>query len=173
MSKLEAEQGLKKIADETGLEVVIIRPPLVYGDGVGGNFQRLIVAIKRGYPLPLGAVHNKRSLLYVENLCDLIRECLFNKNAAGKTLLVADGQNASTPQLLQMMARMNGSKIRLLSMPLWSLLLAARLIGRAADMQRLLSDLQVDSAETREILNWQPPFSLEQGLAKTLTGTNL
>ena len=168
VSKLEAEQGLKKIADETGLEVVVIRPPLVYGKGVGGNFHRLLLAVKRGVPLPFGAVKNKRSLVYVENLCDLIRECLANKNAAGKILLVSDGQDVSTPQLLGLLARIGESRLRLLNVPVWLLLFAAMVIGRAVDMQRLLSDLQVDSSKTRELLKWQPPFSLEQGISRTL-----
>ena len=173
VSKFEAEQGLKKIADETGLEVVVIRPPLVYGKGVGGNFRRLLLAVKRGVPLPFGAVKNKRSFVYVENLCDLIRECLGNKNAVGEILLVSDGQDVSTPQLLSLLARMHGSRLRLLNVPIWLLLFSAKVIGRATDMQRLLSDLQVDSSKTRELLKWQPPFSLEQGICRTIAGTHL
>jgi nucleoside-diphosphate-sugar epimerase len=169
ISKFEAETGLQKIADETGMEIVIIRPPLVYGRGVGGNFGRLLALVKRGVPLPLAAIRNRRSLVYVENLCDLIRVCLWHPKAPEGIQLVADGDDVSTPDLIREMVKCCGRQARMVSVPVWLLRLAGRVTGHSHEIKRLCGNLQVDSSATREKLLWQPPFTLEQGLQRTIS----
>ncbi len=163
-SKIEAEQGLWKIARETGMEAVAIRPPLVYGPGVGANFLRLMNLAGSGLPLPLASVKNRRSLVYVGNLCDLIRECLDNPRAAGQTFLVSDGQDVSTAELLRIMARTMNKEARLFPFPESLLRLAGRLTGRSAEITRLCGSLYVDIAHTKETLGWKPRVSLEEGI---------
>lgn len=169
ISKCEAETGLREIARETGLEVVIIRPPLVYGRGAGGNFDRLLSLIKRGVPLPVAAIANKRSYVFVENLCDLITVCLNHPKAPEAVLLVSDGDDASTPDLIRKMAQCVGCPARLVYMPVCLLRLAGRITGYSDEIQRLSGSLQVDSSVTRESLQWQPPFTLEQGLRRSIS----
>ncbi len=168
LSKLEAEQQLKQIAGEAGMEFVIVRPPLVYGPGVGANFLRLMKLAGSGRPLPLGAVHNRRNPVFVGNLCDLIFQCLENPAAAGQTFLVSDGQDVSTPDLLRMLAKEMGKKTRLISVPVGLLQLAGRLTGYSGEITRLCGSLQVDIEHTRKTLGWRPPFTLEQGLRETV-----
>ena len=168
VSKLEAETGLQKIASETGMEVVIIRSPLVYGRGVGGNFGRLLSLIKKGVPLPVAAIRNKRSLVYVENLCDLIRVCLWHPKAPEGIQLVSDGEDISTPDLIRKMANYCGRQARLVFVPVFLLRLAGRVTGYSHEIQRLSGNLQVDSSVTRERLQWQSPFTLEQGLERSI-----
>lgn len=168
ISKLEAERGLHEIGRVTGFEVVIIRPPLVYGREVGGNFARLRSLAAKGWPLPLGAVHNKRSLIGVENLCDCIRACLDYKHAAGSPLLVSDNDDVSTPDLIRLLASSAGRSIRLLPVPVAILQTLAKLCGRGPEMKRLTENLQVDCSETMRLLNWQPPVSLEQGIKRSV-----
>jgi nucleoside-diphosphate-sugar epimerase len=167
ISKWEAEQGLHGIAAETGMEVVILRPPLVYGPGVKANFQRLLGAVDKGWPLPLGAVENRRSLLYLGNLVDAIQLCLAHPAAAGQTYLLSDGEDVSSPELVRRLARAMGRRARLLPVPPAWLRLAGRLAGRRAVVDRLLDSLVVDSSRIRRELGWSPPFCLDAGLAET------
>ena len=168
-SKWEAEQGLRQIEQETGLEVVILRPPLVYGPGVKANFMRLMRLVERGWPLPLGAIHNRRSLLYLGNFVDAIRLCVEHPAAAGRTFLLDDGEAVSTPELVRALARAMGRPARLLAMPAGVLNRFGALLGRRAAMARLTGSLYVDSSAIRS-LGWTPPFTLQQGLAATVAG---
>ena len=168
ISKWEAEQGLQEIATETGMEVVILRPPLVYGPGVKANFQRLVNAVAKGWPLPLGAVDNRRSLLFLGNLVDAIRLCLEHPAAAGQTYLVSDGEDVSSPELVRRLARAMGRPARLLPVPPAWLRLLGHLAGRGADAERLLGSLVVNSSRIRRELGWSPPFGLDAALAETV-----
>lgn len=166
LSKLEAEQGLQQLAAATGLEVVIIRPPLVYGRGVKGNFASLIKLIEMGVPLPLGAIHNKRSLVGIDNLVDLIIRCINHPAAANQVFLAGDGEDLSTTQLLRGVAKAMGRPSRLIPAPVSLLQLGASLLGKKALAQRLLGSLQVDITKTRELLDWTPPVSVDEGLKR-------
>ena len=167
LSKLEAEHGLRELAAGTGMEVVIIRPPLVYGPGVKANFLSMMRCLSRGMPLPLGAVHNRRSLVALDNLVDLILACIEHPAAANQVFLVSDGEDLSTSELLQRMGRALGKPARLLPVPVPLLDLGARLVGRASLAQRLCGSLQVDIGKTRTLLGWTPPVSVDAALAKT------
>ena len=166
ISKWEAEQGLQRIANETGMEVVIIRPPLVYGPGVKGNFANLIKLVRKGLPLPLGAIYNRRSMIALDNLVDLIITCIDHPNASNQVFLASDGQDLSTTELLQGLAQAMGKSSRLL--PIYSsfLRLAASALGKKTIADRLLGSLQVDSSNTRNLLNWTPPISVDEGLRR-------
>lgn len=166
ISKAEAEAGLKQIAADTGMEVIIIRPPLVYGQGVKANFAAMIKLAKKNLPLPLGAIHNKRSLVALDNLVDLIVTCIDHPKAANQTFLVSDDQDVSTTELLQMMTRAAGKKPRLLPVPVSWLKLAAKLTGKQAVIDRLCGSLQVDISHTKETLGWTPPVTVEEGIAR-------
>jgi nucleoside-diphosphate-sugar epimerase len=168
ISKWEAEQGLRQIEQETGMDVVILRPPLVYGPGVKANFLRLLAAVDKGWPLPLGAVENRRSLLYLGNLVDAIQLCLEHPAAAGKTYLLSDGEDVSSPELLRRLARVMGRPSRLLPMPPAWLRFAGGLLGRRVEVERLLGTLVVDSSLIRTALGWSPPFRLDEGLTETV-----
>jgi UDP-glucose 4-epimerase len=168
ISKWEAEQGLWQIAADTGLEVVILRPPLVYGPGVKANFLRLIHIVKRGWLLPLGAIRNRRSLLYLGNFVDAIRLCVEHPAAAGQTFLLDDGEPVSTPELIRAIARALGRPARLLAVPVGLLELGGALLGKQAAVARLTGSLFADSSATRSRLGWVPPFTLQQGLAATV-----
>jgi len=165
-SKWEAEQGLQQLASETGMEVVIIRPPLVYGPGVKGNFASMIKLVAKGLPLPLGAIHNQRSLVAVDNLVDLIIICIDHPAAANQVFLAGDGQDLSTTELLRGVARAMGKPARLIPVPSSLLMLGATLLGKKAVAQRLLGSLQVDITKAREVLGWEPPVSVEEGLKR-------
>ncbi len=167
ISKWEAEQGLREIEAATGLEVVILRPPLVYGPGVAANFQRLMHTVSRGRPLPFGRVENRRSLLYLGNLTDAIRVCLAHSAAAGKTFLLSDGEDVSSADLIRRLARAMNRPARLLPVPVSLLYLGGALSGYSAEVTRLLGSLTVDSALFQRELGWRPPFSLEEGLSQT------
>jgi nucleoside-diphosphate-sugar epimerase len=169
ISKWEAEQGLWQIAADTGLEVVILRPPLVYGPGVKANFLRLMQLVKRGWPLPLGAIRNKRSLLYLGNFVDAIRLCVEHPAAAGQTFLLDDGEPVSTPELIRAIARALGRPARLLAVPVGVLEAAGTLLGKRAAVARLTDALFVDSSAIRARLGWTPPYSMAVGLATTVT----
>ena len=164
ISKWEAEQGLQQIARETSMEVVIIRPPLVYGPGVKGNFATLAKLVAKGLPLPLGAIHNKRSLVGLDNLVDLIITCIAHPNAANQVFLVSDSEDLSTAGLLRRVAIAMGKPSRLIPVPARLLQLGATLLGKKAVGQRLLWSLQVDISKTREMLDWEPPVSVDEGL---------
>jgi len=166
LSKWEAEQGLLRIAAETGMEVVIIRPPLVYAPDAPGNFGSLMRWLQRGVPLPLGAIHNQRSLVALDNLVDLIMTCLAHPAAANQTFLVSDGEDVSTTELLRRMGHAMGRPARLIPVPASWLKLAAALVGKQDVAQRLCGSLQVDTEKTRRLLDWTPPLSLDEGLRK-------
>jgi len=166
ISKLEAEQGLQQIALETGMEVVIIRPPLVYGPDVKGNFASMIKLVEKGLPLPFGAIDNRRSLVGLDNLVDLIITCIDHPNAANQVFLVSDGEDLSTSGLLRRVAKAMGRPSRLISVPVGLLHLGATVLGKKAVGQRLLGSLQVDISSTRERLDWTPPVSVDEGLKR-------
>lgn len=166
-SKWEAEKGLFSIAARTGMEVVIVRPPLVYGPGVKANFLRLIQAVDRGHPLPLGSIRNRRSLIYLDNLIDAVRVCLTHPSAAGKTYLVSDGEDVSTPELVRRVGAALHKPVRLLPVPASWIFLFGKISGKKAAVNRLLGSLSVDSHLIRRELGWAPPFTMQQGLAAT------
>lgn len=167
LSKLEAEQGLRQVALETGMELVIIRPVLVYGPGVKANFLSMMKWLYRGVPLPFGAIDNRRSLVFLFNLVDLIMVCLEHPRAAGETFLASDGEDVSTTQLLCKLARALGKPARLLPVPASWIRALAVMLGRGKVAQRVLGSLQVDIEKNRELLGWEPPISLDQGLKLT------
>lgn len=167
VSKWEAEQGLRELADKTGLGVVIIRPPLVYGPGVKANFLAMMQWLNRGVPLPLSAIRNRRSLVSLDNLVDMIVTCLVHPSAANQTFLVADGEDLSTPELFRRMGEALGKPSRLLSMPVWMLEIGACLLGRRTVAQRLCGSLQVEMSKARTLLGWEPPQSVDQALRLT------
>lgn len=167
ISKCEAEVELRKLSVETGMEVVIIRPPLVYGPNAPGNFGRLIRILSKRVPLPLGAIHNQRSLVALDNLADLIVTCIDHASAANHTFLVSDGEDISTTELLLRMGKALGKPVRLLPVPSRLLEVSAALLGKQALSQRLIGSLQVDISKTRELLGWTPPVSVDEALRKT------
>jgi len=171
ISKWEAEQGLQRIAADTGLEVVILRPPLVYGPGVKANFMRLMQLVQKGWPLPLASICNHRSLLYLGNFVDAIRLCVEHPDAAGQTFLLDDGEPVSTPDLVRVLACAMGRPARLLAVPVGVLALAGALLGKRAAVARLTGSLFVDSSLIRSRLGWTPPFSMEAGLAATVAAS--
>jgi len=164
LSKHEAEAGLCRLAEETGMEVVIIRPPLVYGPGVKANFENMIRWVRRGIPLPFAAVSNKRSFIALDNLVDFIATCIVHPKAANQTFLVSDGEDLSTAELLQRVGLALGKPMRLFPVPVNLLLPAAGLIGKKTMAQRLCGSLQVDISKAREFLDWAPPLSVDEGL---------
>ena len=166
ISKYEAEFGLQVLAAETGMEVVIIRPPLVYGPGAPGNFGSLMRWLRRGVLLPLGAIHNQRSLVALGNLVDLIVTCLTHPAAANQIFLVSDDEDVSTTELLRRMGQALGSPARLIPVPASWLKLAAAMVGKQDVAQRLCGSLQVDIEKTRRLLGWTPPLSLDEGLRR-------
>ncbi|MBU1339998.1 MAG: SDR family oxidoreductase [Proteobacteria bacterium] len=164
VSKWEAEQGLMAIAKETGLEVVIIRPPLVYGPGVKANFRSLMKWVIRGVPLPLGAVDNKRSLVALENLVSFIIHCMEHPKAAGELFLISDGEDVSTTELLQKMARAFGKRSFLIPVPVSLMFFVARMLGKNNIADRLFGSLLIDSSKARNLLGWKPVVSMVEGL---------
>jgi nucleoside-diphosphate-sugar epimerase len=170
LSKWEAERSLMDIAQQTGLEVVILRPPLVYGPAVGGNFLRLLRLANKRWPLPLSLVENHRSLLFVGNLSDAIRACLEHPAAANQTFLVSDDDTLSTPELIRRLTQAMGKTARLLPVPVGWLRATGRLLGRSAEIERLIGSLVVDNTRLRRRLGWQPPFTVDQGLRRTVDG---
>lgn len=165
-SKWEAEQGLWQIAKDTGMQIVIVRPPLVYGPNAPGNFGSLVRWINKGIPLPLGAIDNKRSLVALDNLVDLIVTCIEHPAAANQVFLAGDGEDLSTSELLWGVAQAMGRPSRLLPIPASVLQLGATLLGKKTIAQRLLGSLQVDISKARDLLDWQPSLTVEQGLAR-------
>lgn len=167
VSKYEAEQALRLTAKETGLEVVIVRPPLVYGPGVGGNFLRLLRLVERGVPLPLALVDNLRSMIYLGNFADALTNCTIHSAAAGQTFLVSDGEDVSTPGLFRALAAALGVPARLFPFPVTLLKLGGLILGQQGEVGRLTGSLQVDSSKIRNTLHWQPRYTLADGLAET------
>jgi len=172
VSKCEAEIGLYSLAEKTGMEVVIIRPPLVYGPGVKGNFSSILRILKKGIPLPLGAVHNKRSLVALDNLLDLIVTCIDHPNAANQTFLAGDGDDLSTTELLQRLGKGLGQSPRLIPIPVGLLTFVAVLLGKRTMAQRLCGSLQVDISKAREMLDWVPPITVDEGIRRAVEGFN-
>ncbi len=168
ISKWEAEQGLLDIAAQTGMEVVILRPPLIYGAGVRANFLRLIQWVEKGVPLPFGSIQNQRSLLYLDNLVDAIRICIEHPAAANQTFLVCDDEALSTTTLIRKLTQQFGQTPNLLKIPPRLLQTLFSLIGRKQEAERLLGSLLLDNSKIRQTLNWQPPFSTDAGLAQTI-----
>ncbi|MBA1204420.1 SDR family oxidoreductase [Pseudomonas capeferrum] len=167
VSKLEAEEGLRQLARVTGMEVVIIRPVLVYGPGVGANMASLMRWLNRCAPLPLGAVENRRSLVGLPNLVDFVDVCIEHPKAANEVFLVSDGEDVSTPELLRRVSRALGRPVVLLPVPTGLLRLAGRLIGKSAAMQRLLGSLHVDISKNEQLLGWKPKVPLSKALQAT------
>ncbi|MDO8714704.1 MAG: SDR family oxidoreductase [Polynucleobacter sp.] len=165
-SKWEAEQILQEISAKTGMEIVIIRPALIYGPGVKGNLGRLLDFVQRGYPMPFGAIKNQRSLIGLDNLVDLLQNCIAHPRAAGQTLLASDGEDLSTPELLRRIAKAMGRSIHLIPIPVIILKLAAKTVSKQAEINRLIGSLQVDMSHTQEILDWKCPTSLNSGIQK-------
>ena len=168
ISKYEAEQDLMRLSQDTGLEVAIIRPPLVYGYGAPGNFGRLVkwVGAKLILPLPLGSVKNARSLIAIDNLVSFIITCIAHKNAANEVFLISDREDLSTTQLLRKIAKAFNKKIFLLPIPVQLMIFLAGLLGRRADAIRLFSSLRVDSSKAKELLNWDPKITMDEQLLK-------
>jgi len=167
ISKWEAEQELRKIEAETGLEIVVVRPTLVYGPGVKANFLNMMTFVQRGMPLPLAAIANKRSFIYVGNLADALTACAREPAAAGQTYLVSDGDDVSSPELIRRTANALGVQPRLFPLPPALMRVAGKLTGRTAAVKRLLGSLVVDSSRISRELGWKPPFSMEEGLRET------
>ncbi|MEO6361700.1 MAG: NAD-dependent epimerase/dehydratase family protein [Caldimonas sp.] len=165
-SKLEAEQVLSAIASETGMAVTVVRPPLVYGPHAPGNFSTLVRAVRRGLPLPLASVRNRRSFIGRSNLVDLLARCSSHPLAAGLTLLASDGEDLSTPELVRRIARALRVPPRLLPVPPSWLLHAARIAGRPALGQQLCGSLQIDSSLANQRLGWSPPSSVDEELGE-------
>lgn len=170
ISKWDAEQALARVSLETGLEVVVVRPPLVYGPGVKANFSRLMQLVQKGWPLPLARVDNRRSLVALDNLLDLLIRCIDHPAAAHRTFLVSDGEDLSTPGLIHGIAEAMGRPPRLYPVPMLILRAVARVTGRVAEFERLTGSLQLDIQTTRETLGWAPPVSVREGLARALDG---
>ncbi len=168
LSKLEAERGLLQIGVETGLEVVILRPPLVYGAQAPGNFGTLCRLLKRGHPVPFGSIVNLRSLVALDNLLHFIALCVVHPSAANQVFLVADGHDLSTCQLVAGLRQVLGQPARLVRVPVWTLLMAGKLTGQSASIERLCSNLQVDITRARALLGWQPPLTVAEGLRRAV-----
>jgi nucleoside-diphosphate-sugar epimerase len=167
ISKMEAEQALLALSKETGLEVVIIRPPLVYGPGVGANFLAMMRWVSRQLPLPLGAIHNRRSMVALSNLVDFISTCINHPNAIGQIFLISDDQDVSVTELLKKLAHALKVRSFLLPVPVIVIKCVAAALGRGAVAQRLCDNLQVDISKSKKMLDWAPPMSLDQGLQIT------
>jgi UDP-glucose 4-epimerase len=168
LSKAEAEEQLKKLSKETGMEVVIIRPPLVYGPGVKANFAAMMRLAAKGMPLPFGSIKsNKRSLVSVYNLVDLIVHCISHPNAVNQTFLVSDDEDLSTTQILRQLSFAFGKSGLMLPIPVKLFEITGKITGKSAIVERLCGSLQVDISKTKKMLNWQPPVSLKEGFART------
>jgi len=166
ISKWEAEQGLKKLCEELAMELVIIRPPLVYGPGVKGNLQKLTQAIDSGLPLPLGGMTNRRDLISLYNLTGLIVTCVDHPRASGHTFLCSDGCPVSTSELIASIAKARGKKLRLFKLPARIVVGLLSFLGKQGLGERLFGDLRVDMANTQTVLGWVPPVAFEEGVLK-------
>ena len=171
-SKLDAESVLRELAAQHAMEWVIVRPPLIYGPGVKANFARLMQAVQRGLPLPLGAIDNRRSLLYVGNLTDLLCRCIDHPQAANRVFLASDNEDLSTPELIRRLATAMQVTPRLLPVPPALLLAAATLAGKRLQAEKLLGSLQLDISQTMRLLDWRPPHSVDAALQATVRSIN-
>ncbi len=167
VSKWEAEQVLRDVEADTGLEAVILRPPLVYGPGVKANFLRLFKIVERGIPLPFAKIDNRRSFIYLDNMIDAIITCINHSGAAGQTFLISDGEDVSTPELIRRIALALEKPVRLFSTPPFLMRLAGKLLGKSAATDRLLGSLTIDSAKIRRELGWKPSYTMKHGLKET------
>jgi len=171
ISKYEAEQALFEIAHQTGMQVVIIRAPLVYGEGVKANFHTLMKFVRSGLPLPLGAAtDNRRSLVAIDNLVDFIFICISHPAAANQVFLVSDGEDLSTAELLHRMYKAHGSTDRLFKFPLNMMKIGSTIVGKSNFYQRLCGSLQIDISKSRQTLGWTPPVSVDEGLRRAFNG---
>lgn len=168
VSKMEAEKALLALSQETELEVVIVRPPLVYGPGVRANFLRLMQLVKMGVPLPLGAIHNRRSMVALDNLVDLLITCTHHPAASGRTFMVSDDNDVSIAELLRMLASAMGKRSILMPVPAGIIGGTAALLGKSAVASRLLGSLQVDINHTKSTLGWKPVITMQESLNKTV-----
>lgn len=166
ISKFKAEKALWEISEKTGLEIVVLRLPLVYGQGVKGNLMQLIKLIKIGVPLPFALIKNQRSMIGIDNLIDLLIKCIENPKAAGKTFLVSDGQDISTPDLINSISISIGRSSRLIPVPISLLQVLGKLFKRQNEIEKLIGSLQIDSSYVREILNWTPKINIKEGIKK-------
>lgn len=164
ISKYEAEIGVQRIGVETGMDIVVIRPTLVYGANAPGNFGKLLKAVYNGIPLPLGAIHNKRSLVSLDSLIDLIATCVEHPKAANRTFLVSDGEDLSTTELLVRLSHAFGKPVRLIPVPPSLISIGALILGKEEFARRLCGSLQVDISDTKRILGWNPPIGVDEGL---------
>ncbi len=167
-SKWHAEQALWEVSQETGLEVVVVRPPLVYGPGVKANFLRLLKAVARRWPLPFGAIRNQRSLVGVRNLCDLLRTSVDAPAASGQIFLVSDGTDVSTVGLIQLLAAALKVRARLLDIPEKLLYICAMLLGKRSELEKICGSLCVDPGKARAILGWTPPYTMAEEIEVTV-----
>ncbi|MCU0119163.1 SDR family oxidoreductase [Pseudomonas sp. B2M1-30] len=167
-SKLEAEQVLGLISRETGMELVIIRPPLVYGPGVKANFLSMVNWLNKGVPLPLGGVQNRRSFISLSNLADVIIKCIDHPAAANNVFLVSDGVDLSTTQLLTCISKALGRSVLLIPIPVWILKSLLALVGKKVIAQRLFDSLEIDLAKTQATLGWSPPVSVDRAIRHTV-----
>jgi len=170
ISKLEAEKALWDISLRTGLEVVVVRLPLVYGYGVKGNLARLIKLVKSRIPLPLSLVKNQRSMIGIDNLVDLLIRCIDHPEASGKTFLASDGEDLSTPELVKLIASSMGKKANLFPFPISILKFLGSVFRRREEINRLVRSLRIDDSYTKEILNWTPSVSVEEGIRRMVQG---
>jgi nucleoside-diphosphate-sugar epimerase len=170
ISKWEAEQNLFSIAESTGMEVVVLRPPLVYGPGVKANFNKLLNAIANRLPLPLASVNNHRDFIFIDNLVNAIVTCLTHSRAPGEVFLVSDNEPISTPDLIRMLASAMCKKDRLVPCPVPILRLLGQLLCRSSELNKLIDNMQVDISKIRSTLDWNPPFTLQEGIRKTIRG---
>jgi nucleoside-diphosphate-sugar epimerase len=167
-TKLEAEEALAVVATRSGMETVVVRPPLIYGPGVQGNFRRLMRLVASGLPLPLGNTKNRRSIVALDNLVDLLVRCIDAPQARDRVLLVSDGEPVSTPDLVRFIASAMGRSPRLFPAPPGILQLLGRLTGWASEVQRLCSSLEVDDGETQQLIAWRPRVSIHEGIDLTV-----
>jgi len=167
VSKWEAEQELHKISQTTGIEVVILRPPLVYGPGVKANFYNLLKIVDRGIPLPFAKIDNLRSFIYLDNLIDVIITCINNPRAEGRTFLINDREDVSTPEIIRKIASALGKPARLFFIPPFLMRMAGKLIGKSAAIDRLFGSLTIDSTKIKKEIGWNPPYTIEYGLKET------
>lgn len=165
-SKYDAELGLKKISKETGLELVVIRPPLVYGKGAPGNFASLLKLVTKNLPLPLGAIHNKRSFISIDNLVDFITICIDHPNAVGQTFLVSDDEDVSTTELLRSLTIASGNTSRLIPVNVTFLRFFASMLGKSSNIDKLAGDLQIDMNHVKDTLQWNPPLTFKEGVSR-------
>tara|TARA_Y100000389_G_C17458710_1_gene520031 strand:- start:76 stop:1026 length:951 start_codon:yes stop_codon:yes gene_type:complete len=170
VSKLKAERALWEVSSKTGLEVVVLRLPLVYGYGAKGNLAKLVKLIKSGIPLPLGMINNKRSMIGIDNLIDLLNQCIDHPDASGKTFLVSEGEDLSTPELIKLIALSMGRKAILFPVPIFLLKLLGSIFGKGEEINRLAGSLRIDNSFVQETLSWKPILSVEKGIKRMVQG---